>query len=977
MQNTLLTGNLRRSAIALHFTNGMIQVCSFVFVNALFLSSYPSSWLVYFFAGQTVIDLILSFFMATLLARYNRAYVIIILISSALITGLFCYAKQFNAYYTPLFFSFFLLSAGQLSNIISWNSVRAAVDLIELKDLSPAITSARSIGDVLTSITFVALIAKFNITFIPYVMIVLLMLASACCYLLKPIQEPSNKPAREVIPFRYPLYRQMFVTLFLVVISYTLIDYCLRYKLSVSLDRAQIAQFMAIFNGTASAISSLCGFFGIKLFINYLGVSSLLFTLPAYWLVTAIVAMLFPSLSSISIMALGKYIFYYSIFSTGRELVLNILPSTVRIYGQFLIKSLASPIAGGVATLLLFYLSHHLSIPFIIFLVIMINVFLLCYIIRIKKSYVTTLKDAIYLRRFNLDETSEENSKLIKNVASQALDSNEPDKITLGFVLLSHFDAISFPQKLLRHIDSDNADIRIQAIQSIARYHAKEALPYLLDRFSKETKPDVKWWLLDTIADLHYHPAIALGRKLLNDPAPEVQAGAIRMLLTQGDCQDVATALQKLQLMLNNDDVRVRRNAARLLRHVTIGNIVKEIKRLIGDKDNTVSAGAIEAAAILNKSELSGVIIQRVLNGGVFHAAQKALSSLGVDTVFLFSDLITKSQQRTEHRLNLLITLLGSMPGLDAENYLMKLAQEPDIILSGIATKELAHRVQRMPISPQNLILVKKAIKNEYTSIFSLNALALKYQQNDYIVREVQSRILLAKQKLLLWLAIYSNLKEVFGIIYIILHSHSKLERAKAIELFISILHQKELAQIILDIFHDHLAPHDLPLTDDHQDAWLEKVIHFATHQETGGAMFDMQKVFTLREVELFKQLSGEALLIIAEDTEVIDIANKQVIFTEGDSPSGLYIVMSGEVEISKQGKVIATLKGNDFFGELALLDNETRTASAIASRDGVLLFLKTETFNRITEDQPEVLRVVVQVIMRYLRNYLKTDAHA
>ena len=72
-----------------------------------------------------------------------------------------------------------------------------------------------------------------------------------------------------------------------------------------------------------------------------------------------------------------------------------------------------------------------------------------------------------------------------------------------------------------------------------------------------------------------------------------------------------------------------------------------------------------------------------------------------------------------------------------------------------------------------------------------------------------------------------------------------------------------------------------------------------------------------------------------------------------------------------KNKQTIASLKENDIFGELALLDNSTRTATAIAKSEGTLLFLDKETFDRITDDLPDVLRSVIQMLMRYLRQYI------
>jgi CRP-like cAMP-binding protein len=213
----------------------------------------------------------------------------------------------------------------------------------------------------------------------------------------------------------------------------------------------------------------------------------------------------------------------------------------------------------------------------------------------------------------------------------------------------------------------------------------------------------------------------------------------------------------------------------------------------------------------------------------------------------------------------------------------------------------------------------------------------------------------------------------------IILNINSKIEQAKAIELLISTVQKDEITKVIMSAFYgksSYFSDEKLVAPENYLDDWLKNVIAFSESQEAGNIMNNMQKVFVLRGTELFKQLSGEILLIIAGEAGIKEMVAGEMIFAEGDPPTGLYIVASGSVEIRKQDKVLNTLDENAFFGELALIDDTERAASAIAKSDGVLLFLEKETFNRITDDQPEVLRAVLRVVLFYLRqSFLKTPA--
>lgn len=138
--------------------------------------------------------------------------------------------------------------------------------------------------------------------------------------------------------------------------------------------------------------------------------------------------------------------------------------------------------------------------------------------------------------------------------------------------------------------------------------------------------------------------------------------------------------------------------------------------------------------------------------------------------------------------------------------------------------------------------------------------------------------------------------------------------------------------------------------------------------------MDDLEKVFVLRRVLLFKMLIGEILLSLAEKITALDMKAGQTIFKKGDPANGMYIVVSGTVKVIKDSTIITKINADGFFGELALLDNEPRFADAIAETDGKLLFMDKKTFDQISDDQPTVFRETVNYVLQYLRGYLHNE---
>lgn len=98
-----------------------------------------------------------------------------------------------------------------------------------------------------------------------------------------------------------------------------------------------------------------------------------------------------------------------------------------------------------------------------------------------------------------------------------------------------------------------------------------------------------------------------------------------------------------------------------------------------------------------------------------------------------------------------------------------------------------------------------------------------------------------------------------------------------------------------------------------------------------------------LRGVPLFKDLKDADLKRVMKVLHVRDYAAGEVVFREGQTGAGMYIVKSGEVDIvmhldDGSEKPLVTLRAGQFFGELALLDPIARTASSVVRKPSVLL---------------------------------------
>mgnify|MGYP001031672074 FL=1 len=98
-------------------------------------------------------------------------------------------------------------------------------------------------------------------------------------------------------------------------------------------------------------------------------------------------------------------------------------------------------------------------------------------------------------------------------------------------------------------------------------------------------------------------------------------------------------------------------------------------------------------------------------------------------------------------------------------------------------------------------------------------------------------------------------------------------------------------------------------------------------------------------------------------------------IFREGTYGNSAYMIDAGKVGIiletdhDGKRKVVAILKKNDIFGEMGLIDNEVRTATAIALEDTQVSVISKKTFDYLLKHDPFALRPLLEVLSHRLRN--------
>jgi CRP/FNR family cyclic AMP-dependent transcriptional regulator len=124
-------------------------------------------------------------------------------------------------------------------------------------------------------------------------------------------------------------------------------------------------------------------------------------------------------------------------------------------------------------------------------------------------------------------------------------------------------------------------------------------------------------------------------------------------------------------------------------------------------------------------------------------------------------------------------------------------------------------------------------------------------------------------------------------------------------------------------------------------------------------------KVEALRRAPLFEGLSRAELVRLAEVTEDVEVPPGTALCREGQLGQEFFVIVDGEAAVTRRGRRVATQRGGDFFGEIALLETIPRTATVTASTALRFFVLGGESFRQLLDEAPSVERKVLRALAR------------
>lgn len=128
------------------------------------------------------------------------------------------------------------------------------------------------------------------------------------------------------------------------------------------------------------------------------------------------------------------------------------------------------------------------------------------------------------------------------------------------------------------------------------------------------------------------------------------------------------------------------------------------------------------------------------------------------------------------------------------------------------------------------------------------------------------------------------------------------------------------------------------------------------------------KKLELLAGVPLFAKLNRRGLERLGQLADQIDLPAGKVLTRQGERGEEFFVIVDGRVRVERDGKLLAVLGSAQFIGEIALIDEGPRTATATCETDCRLILLGHREFHSLLREQPEIELTILRTLAERVR---------
>lgn len=554
-----------------------------------------------------------------------------------------------------------------------------------------------------------------------------------------------------------------------------------------------------------------------------------------------------------------------------------------------------------------------------------------------------------------------------------------------------------------RALADEDAGVAIFATSLLEQLPSSEALPRLTSLLAHpvpEVRAEAAMVLGRIDAPLDFATGVSIAARLAEEDVPYVVAALLETIGRVGGVDP-----GRLERFTEHADVEVRRAALVALGRLGWPRTEDRLRALLSSPDGEERVLGAAAVGDLGAGALMHDLAALLEDGDARPAALEALTRLGADAIPLMTSVLGRRELPLPTRRSV-VTALASVGGNVAREALLELVEEPALGPAAITSLGRMRAANR--IEPIEAVALRGVLTTEMQRGLRLSAAASVIRsraqgpRDTFVVAELRGLEARSVHRVMKVLALSYEPSRIDAIATA-LASDDPARRSNALELLEGTISKGTAVAVMrfMDVVADGMplarVAEMLADRESVQERPAEALLNepewwsraLALHvlgrddeistpglapeavARRNGMIPLIEKVMLLKGSEFFKHFPGADLAGIAAITEVVHVDAGRVVFEQGDQGDAFYLVVKGAVTISRGEAKLATLGPREGFGEMSILDKETRSATATAAEDTTLLSLDRDSFDRIIEQNPVVARGVYRVLTERLRNTL------
>ena len=127
-----------------------------------------------------------------------------------------------------------------------------------------------------------------------------------------------------------------------------------------------------------------------------------------------------------------------------------------------------------------------------------------------------------------------------------------------------------------------------------------------------------------------------------------------------------------------------------------------------------------------------------------------------------------------------------------------------------------------------------------------------------------------------------------------------------------------------------------------------------------------------LRNIDFLQKVSVDVLESLASESQLKDLEEGEILFSEEEEGDSMFVILSGELIVSKNDIEISRRVQGDYLGEMALIESKPRSATVKASVSSLLLEITQEQFRTKLSTSSDALMAILKTLSSRARENLK-----